>query len=60
MKCENCPFLGLEGVENDLSWCKLYSAEAPVHGCEYERDTIVNQQEMMQTFLKKTKKDKKI
>jgi hypothetical protein len=56
MKCENCPFLGLEGVENDLSWCKLYSAEAPVNGCEYERDTIVKQQEMMQTAFKKTNK----
>ncbi len=48
MKCERCPFLGVEGVQNDLSWCKLYSAEAPVTGCEYERDTLIQKNESVQ------------
>ncbi len=58
MKCENCPFLGHEGVIKDYTWCKLYSAQAPVEGCEYERDTIISQQEMMLSFLKKPKEKK--
>ena len=50
MKCEGCPFLGVEGLQNDLSWCKLYSGEAPVTGCEYERDTFIKEHELMQDF----------
>jgi hypothetical protein len=41
MKCENCPFYVLEGVQNDMKWCKLYNAEAPVEGCENERDALI-------------------
>ncbi|UCF07883.1 MAG: hypothetical protein JSW28_09625 [Thermoplasmata archaeon] len=54
MKCENCPFFVVEGVENDMSWCKLYSAEAPVDGCEAERDAFIKQQEMMQSYSDKS------
>jgi hypothetical protein len=51
MKCEGCPYLALEGIENDLKWCKLYNAAAPVEGCEGERDAYLKQQEAMQDFL---------
>ena len=50
MKCERCPFYKVEGVKDDLNWCKLYSAEAPVNNCEAERDTFIKQQEMMKPF----------
>jgi len=53
MKCENCPFYVVEGVQNDTSWCKLYNAEAPVEGCEGERDSIIKNYELMQAFLQK-------
>lgn len=58
MKCENCPFYVVEGVQNNLSWCKLYSAEAPVDGCEGERDALIRQQELMQGFFEKEQQDK--
>jgi hypothetical protein len=50
MKCEKCPYYGLEGVKNNMDWCKLYSAKAPVDGCEAERDAFIKQQEMMKPF----------
>ena len=50
MKCEKCPYYGLEGVKTDMDWCKLYSAKAPVDGCEAERDAFIKQQEMMKPF----------
>ena len=53
MKCEKCPFYGVEGIENDMSWCKLYSAEAPVNNCEAERDAFIKQQELMRAFYDK-------
>jgi hypothetical protein len=53
MKCENCPFYGLEGMQNDMSWCKLYNAEAPVQDCEGERDTFLRHQELMFGHLEK-------
>jgi hypothetical protein len=52
MKCESCPYLALEGINNDLSWCKLYSAAAPIEDCEGERDTYLKQKEIMQSYLK--------
>ena len=52
MKCENCPYMALEGIDTDLSWCKLYSAAAPVEGCEDERDTYLKQKEIMQSYIK--------
>ena len=45
MKCSRCPYLALEGIENDLSWCKLYNAQAPVPGCEKERDVYLKKLE---------------
>ena len=53
MKCENCPFYAMEGVQNDLNWCKLYYAEAPVEGCEGERDALIKQQEMMNQIFER-------
>ena len=53
MKCEKCPLYTLVGLKNDLNWCKLYNAEAPVVDCEYERDTLIKQQELMQGFFEK-------
>jgi hypothetical protein len=53
MKCENCPYYTLEGVETDMNWCKLYSAQAPVEGCEKERDAYLKDQELMQSFMEK-------
>ena len=53
MKCENCPFYVVEGVQNDTSWCKLYNAEAPVEGCEGERDALIKQQELMRGYFEK-------
>ncbi|UCE35924.1 MAG: hypothetical protein JSW00_10180 [Thermoplasmata archaeon] len=50
MKCEKCPFHGLEGVQNEMNWCKLYNAQSPVEGCEEERDTLIMQKELMQGF----------
>jgi hypothetical protein len=47
----------LEGVKYDMNWCKLYSAAAPVEGCEGERDAYLEQQEMMQDFLKNQEQD---
>jgi hypothetical protein len=57
MKCDSCPYYGLEGIKNDMNWCKLYSAAAPVEGCEGERDAYLEQQEMMQDFLKNDEQD---
>jgi hypothetical protein len=57
MKCESCPFLTMEGVQTDLSWCKLYSAEAPVKGCEGERDTLISQREIMENIFNKEQKE---
>jgi hypothetical protein len=54
MKCENCPFHAVEGVENDMEWCKLYSAEAPVVNCEAERDAFIKQQEIMRSYFEKS------
>jgi hypothetical protein len=51
MKCEGCPYLALEGIENDLKWCKLYNAAAPIEGCEGERDAYLKQQEATSGFL---------
>jgi hypothetical protein len=53
MKCENCPYFALEGIENNMNWCKLYSAEAPIEGCEAERDTFIKEQEMFEGFMHK-------
>jgi hypothetical protein len=53
MKCEKCPFHAMKGVENDLNWCKLYTAEAPVEGCEAERNALIREQELMQQFFEK-------
>lgn len=50
MKCERCPFYKVERVKDDMDWCKLYSAEAPVDNCEAERDAFIKQQEMMKPF----------
>ena len=50
MKCERCPFYRVEGVKDDMDWCKLYSAEAPVNNCEAERDAFMKQQEMMRAI----------
>lgn len=44
MKCDSCPYYGLEGLEYNMNWCKLYSAKAPVEGCEAERDVYLKQQ----------------
>jgi hypothetical protein len=51
MKCESCPYYGLEGIQNDLNWCNLYSAKAPVEGCEKERDAYLLQKKMMQDMF---------
>ena len=53
MKCENCPFYAIEGVQNDMNWCKLYNAEAPVEGCENERAAFIKHQELMYDGLEK-------
>jgi hypothetical protein len=51
MKCENCPFHAVEGIQNDMNWCKLYSAKAPIEDCEGERDAFIKQQQLMQGFF---------
>lgn len=53
MKCENCPYFAVEGVQNNMNWCKLYNGEAPIQGCEGERDALLKQQELMRGYLEK-------
>jgi hypothetical protein len=52
MKCENCPYYGLEGIQNNTNWCNLYSAAAPIEGCEKERDAYLIQKKIMQDLFK--------